>query len=63
MALNTKDLQAIDKIVSKRVKPLQGGQKKLDKKIDKLFNYLDKDVSTLKRKVATRLGINVSELS
>ena len=37
--------------------------KKIDKKLDKFFNYLDKDVSHFKRKVATHLDIPVSELS
>jgi myo-inositol catabolism protein IolC len=37
--------------------------KKLDKKFDKLFNYLDKDVSYFKKRTAYHLGVDVSDLS
>ena len=52
------------------VSRLEKGQARLEKKInsidskfDRLFNFLDKDVSVMKEKIATRLGIKVSELS
>ena len=40
---------------------LKKGQKRIENKFDELFNFLDKDVSHLKKRVAYHLGVNVSE--
>lgn len=69
MSLTKSDLSAIRQIVKGEVKigidPVKRDLKKLDKKFDDLFNFLDKDVSQVKRRVDYidgHLGITTSEL-
>ena len=63
MALTNSDLEAIDNIVAKRIDPLDKRVIKMDRKIDKFFNFLDKDIYKMKQKISAKLGINISELS
>lgn len=63
MALTTSDLEAIDNIVAKRIDPLEKRVIKMDRKIDKFFNFLDKDIYKMKQKISAKLGINIFELS
>ncbi len=63
MTLTKGDLQAIDHIVVNRLTPLEKKVEKIDRKFDKLFNFLDREMSLMKKKIASRLGIEVSELS
>jgi hypothetical protein len=70
MSLDKSDLQAIDNIVTKIIRPVEEGHArvekkidKIDKKFDKLFNFIDRDVSFMKKGIALRLGMKVSELS
>lgn len=55
MTLTKNDLSAIGKVVDisvgTKVKPLANKIDKLDKKFDKLFDFLDKDLSKTKREV------------
>lgn len=51
MALTKTDLRAIRTIVKGEINPLKKDIKKIDKKFDKLFNFLDKEWSKLSRRV------------
>ena len=62
--LTKSDLSAIDEIVTKRVKPLEKGQKQLKKRFDELFKFLDKKYVQTKtdiRKIQAHLDLPVSE--
>lgn len=65
MSLTNSDLSAIKKVVKTETDPINKKITKLDKKFDSLFNFLDKDLSQVKRRVDYidgHLGINTSEL-
>jgi len=66
MTLTKSDLSAIRQIVKEETKPLatKKGLNKLDKKFDKLFNFLDKEWSKLANRVSrveNTLGIRHPE--
>ena len=59
MSLTKSDLQAIDQLLEKRIGPLEKGQesikkdlKKINKKFDKLFNFLDREWSKLAKRIS-----------
>ena len=59
MSLTKSDLQAIDQLLEKRIGPLEKGHesikkdlKKINKKFDKLFNFLDREWSKLAKRIS-----------
>ena len=51
MTLTKSDLQAIDKIVAKRVEPLEKGQRKIQRDLKTVINSFDTEYLGLKRRV------------
>ena len=77
VALTKSDLSAIKGIIKDETKPfkkrfdkvdskltvLETGQKRIEKKFDDLFDFIDRDVSHFRKKTAYHLGIDIAELS
>lgn len=79
MTLTKSDLSAIKEIVNSSIEsqtpsvvrsvikeeltPIREDIKRVEKKLNDHFNYLDRDVSYFKRKMASHLKVPVSDLS
>ena len=77
VALTKSDLSAIKRTIKDETRPfkkrfdkvdsklavLETGQKRIEKKFDDLFDFIDRDMSYFRKKTAYHLGIDVAELS